>query len=225
MTTKYVCQKGLQKTWATSTFTIDCRAVKATLPLKCTMQPFEEPQPFTLRLADMFNSWSDGNNLSDELLALLWCRTQNKRNTGKGKQCAFCAFVLCRALHVKFSVCRQCLFWQIQRDACNFPFLERSHRKVMSHIKSHCSCLQPLCWDFQSGKFSKFISKYFTARTTNMKLPCCWWLCILTRMHKKSYLGIWKDNLAVREITYTRFRMASQRKTMHWYELSLAFTC
>lgn len=31
-TTKCVCQKGLQKTWATSTFTIDCQAVKVALP-------------------------------------------------------------------------------------------------------------------------------------------------------------------------------------------------
>lgn len=48
-TTKCVCQKGLQKTWATSTFTIDCQAVQLKIPSPLTpsaMQPFREPQSF-----------------------------------------------------------------------------------------------------------------------------------------------------------------------------------
>lgn len=46
-TTKCVCQKGLQKTWATSTFTIDCQAVKVTAPPPSATQPSKEPQSFT----------------------------------------------------------------------------------------------------------------------------------------------------------------------------------
>lgn len=56
-TTKCVCQKGLQKTWATSTFTIDCLAVKPNLPPTSTMQRSKEPQSFTLRTGRQLGRW------------------------------------------------------------------------------------------------------------------------------------------------------------------------
>lgn len=77
MTTKCVCQKGPQKTWDTSTFTTDCRAVK-------------EPQSSFWRIVD---DCSSGSNVKTSRMNCSPFSDVIQEN-------AVCAFLFCSALNV-----------------------------------------------------------------------------------------------------------------------------
>ncbi len=88
-----------------------------------------------------------------------------------------------------------------------FPLLECSVHKIMTHIKSHCSFSMPSATVPVFSKVVHFVNVYWNGSaslpapkcsetaTTNKKLLCCWWLCILHWNTKECFTspGNWKD--------------------------------
>lgn len=89
----------------------------------------------------------------------------------KGKQCASCAFVLCYALNVYFSVYVR----KIQRDVCNFYFRSALYTKYchISNLIVPPLCLQLLCRIF---KEVHFINVYWNG-SASLPNPEMLWNC------------------------------------------------
>lgn len=135
-TTKCVCQKGLQKTWATSTFTIDCLAVKLNLPPTSTMQPLKEPQSSEDWHTTLITAAAETMEITSQTSCSPYCDVIQgaTRNTGqKGKAMCF----LCICVMSCFKCIFQCLCLrkdifltvEIQRDVCNFHFWSALYTK------------------------------------------------------------------------------------------------
>lgn len=137
------------------------------------------------------SQWERWDNLSDQLLALLWCHSGATRNSGqKGKRCAFCVLVLCFKYQCLCSKKEHVFTVLVQRDLCNFYdcALYTKQRHISTLSLSPLLCLQSLCRFFFFPKVVHFINVYLSAvlhcqpcsetATTNKKLLCCRGLCI-----------------------------------------------
>lgn len=92
-----------------------------------------------------------------------------RNTTQKGEALCFLCICVVSCFRCKF----QCFMLKKRHfldggdaEGCvQFPVVDCSVRKVMSRIKTHCSCLQPLCRGFQSGTFCMFLLEWerFTA--------------------------------------------------------------
>lgn len=122
--------------------------------------------------------WERWDNLSEQLLTLLWCRSGATRNSGqKGKRCAFCVLVLCfKCVYINVCVERKNISLQCwYRGMCaisTIVLFTRSNATYQISVFlrsafSHCAVFS----FSQSGAFYKCVVK------RGAPLPALLWNC------------------------------------------------